>query len=148
MRTIMTARRQRAVDVGLREEVDSSWPLMVHPDTEPTLARRIRDERAANAEEAGVETLLRQLDAIEARPCQHDTLRRLAAAQVPVLVLHGKDDALIPAAEAEAAYATLSDAGASSSELLLLEDTGHFALQERTSEVAHAIAGWWQRAGQ
>ena len=68
-------------------------------------------------------------------------------ARVPVLVIHGKDDALVPAAEAEAAFATLTSTaeGASLAELHLLESTGHFALQERQAEVTRAIHTWWRK---
>lgn len=147
VRVVMDGRRQRAKEIGVRAEADASWPLMVHPATEPGLARRIRDERAANGEAAGVDALLRQLDAIDKRPCQHDTLRRLMDANVPVLVIHGQDDALVPVAEAEDAFATLSSCpgAAALAELRVLESTGHFALQERQIEVTRAISTWWRR---
>lgn len=147
VRAVMDQRRQRALAAGLRAEVDASWPLMVHPSTDPPLASRIQAERVANAEAAGADAFLRQLDSLDARPCQHDTLRRLAQAGVPVLIIHGQDDALVPVSEAEAAFATLSSAHhlAAAPELVILEGTGHFALQERQPEVAHTISTWWRR---
>ena len=63
----------------------------------PALAESLaRAERERNSHAAGLEAFLRQVRAIDARPCQHETLRRLGARGVPVLVIHGRDDALAP----------------------------------------------------
>ena len=115
--------------------------------------------RAANAVDAGLAAFHRQLWAIDSRPCQHETLRRLGEAGVPVLVVHGNEDALAPVAEAHAAFASLGGAvsgsetdvgheeSASPQQLCVLEETGHLALVERPAEVAQAISAWWRRAG-
>ena len=62
---------------------------------------------------------------------------------MPVLVVHGKDDALAPLAEAKKTAASCGEAG----ELVELDETGHLALVERPKAVARAIRDWWRRVG-
>ena len=153
----MARRRELASREGLQAELDTSWPAMIHPHSfgggakeggvqeggsiEGGAMAMAKAEREVNAHEAGLAAFLRQTDAIDARPCQHATLRRLVEYGVPVLLLHGEDDALAPLAEAEKAAASCGDLG----ELVVLERTGHLALVERPEETAEALRSWWLR---
>lgn len=145
-RAAIARRRELALRDGLQAELDASWPSMVHPDSFQGDGRGgaeacVRAERDRNSHEAGIDAFLRQTDAIDARPCQHDTLRRLAGLDVPVLVVHGSDDCLAPLEEAAKTAASCGASG----ELCVLEATGHLALVERPQEVADTIRAWWRR---
>jgi pimeloyl-ACP methyl ester carboxylesterase len=56
----------------------------------------------------------------------HDLREQLSAIAQPVLIVHGRDDMLVPAADAVWLSRQLPDA-----QLEVFEDTGHLAMLER-----------------
>jgi len=124
--------------------VDHSWRTAVHHESlPPGASASIRAAREANAAAAGLDGFLRQLQALDRRPCQHETLRRLASGGVPILIVHGAEDELVPLSEAQRSLASLG--GAPTAEMRVLQRTGHLALVERPHEVAGAIRTWWRK---
>lgn len=143
-RHAIAERRDIAEKEGLAAELDASWPFMTEADA--ATAAAIRSTRDSNAVQAGLDAFLRQLDAIDCRPDQYDTLCRIAKAGVPVLFLHGENDRLVPVAEAKRAYnAMVAASPVVLPEFRTFHATGHLALQERPDFVADAISGWWDR---
>jgi pimeloyl-ACP methyl ester carboxylesterase len=86
-------------------------PTRISPDTLYELAGGVRPPGSAAA-----------LAALGA----HDVSGELAAIAAPTLVVHGRDDVLIPCADAERLAALIPDA-----ELVVFEDTGHLPMVER-----------------
>lgn len=70
-----------------------------------------------------------------------DPLPRLAAIDVPVLLVWGERDAMIPVANAQDYLKALSRA-----ELIRLPDVGHVPQEEAAAASAQAVAGWLARA--
>ena len=68
-----------------------------------------------------------------------DSTAVLAAAELPVLVVVGADDALTPPAQAREMAA-----GARQLTLREIPGTGHLAVAEDPGAVAAAITGWWR----
>jgi pimeloyl-ACP methyl ester carboxylesterase len=62
------------------------------------------------------------LDDLAANSARYDVLRAASELEVPLLVVHGADDASVPASEARALHAAARPGRA---ELLVLPDTGH-----------------------
>ncbi|HET9142661.1 alpha/beta hydrolase [Actinophytocola sp.] len=123
-----------------REGVDG-WlmadmlPLLLGPTTveeRPEVVETVRDLTAGLSPE-GVAWAQR---AMAARP---DSSEALAAAEIPVLVLHGEQDAIIPV-EAARATADLLRRG----ELVLFGESGHLPPLEVPAECAAAIMTWWE----
>ncbi|HEU5470056.1 MAG TPA: alpha/beta hydrolase [Actinophytocola sp.] len=75
--------------------------------------------------------------AMAARP---DSCGALRAADIPALVLHGEQDALIPLESARATAELLPQG-----ELVVLPDTGHLPPLEAPAEVGMAITEWLER---
>lgn len=139
------SRRQFAKANGLEEELEASWSIMVEcEERDPELSAAIQVGRAKNSRDAGIDALMKQLDAIDSRPDQFDTLDKLVHKNIPVLIVHGANDKLAPIAEAYKVHDAILKAGGDST-LHVLEDTGHLALQERPSQVADAIKKWWAK---
>lgn len=143
-RHAIAKRRDIAEREGLAAELDASWPFMTEADS--VTAAAIRTTREQNAAQAGLDAFLRQLNAIDSRPDQDDTLRRLAHAGIPVLFLHGENDRLASVTEAKRAYnIMLATSPTVLPELRIFHATGHLALQERPGFVADAISARWDR---
>ncbi|HLE53890.1 MAG TPA: alpha/beta hydrolase [Thermoplasmata archaeon] len=70
-----------------------------------------------------------------ARAPDADALRsRLAEIRVPVLIVHGREDRLVPRAEAQALHAAIH-----ASTLVVLEDCGHWPHVEKRTEFVSAV---------
>ncbi len=90
------------------------------------------------AEKAGVDGVCWALEAMAQRPDRTETLRQV---QVPVLVLHGADDQLVPLARAEAMSQLASD-----SVYRVVPGAGHATPLEAPETVATALRELLQRA--
>ncbi len=88
--------------------------------------------------EQGTERLVGALEAIRDRT---DSTSDLAEIEVPTLVLHGTEDALIPFAEAEATAAAVPGA-----RLMRVEGAGHLVPLERPGEVSRALLSFLETA--
>jgi len=69
------------------------------------------------------------------------SLPRLASVRVPVLVVSGAQDGIVPLAQSEEVAAALPDAT-----LVALPDCGHVAHEECPNGVLDAFAAWWPQA--
>lgn len=110
-------------------------PLLMHPSRQDdtALVQIVTDM----AERVGIDTYVRQQQAIISRPDSRDALRRV---RVPALVLCGKQDALTNLAQHEEMAALIPGA-----ELVVIEDCGHISTLERPDEVTVALRRWWGR---
>lgn len=88
-------------------------------------------------EEAHPAAVARALRGMAQRP---DMTAALAELDVPLLVLGGREDALVPPAEVEALAASLPNA-----ELVLLDDAGHLANLEQVDAFTAALERFGQR---
>jgi len=86
-------------------------PTLIANDTLYELSSGVRQPAAAAA-----------LAALRA----HDISGELAEIEAPTLVVHGREDVLVPCADAEQIAAMIRGA-----ELLVFEDTGHMPMVER-----------------
>ena len=103
-------------ELGIRPVVDSMLPKMMAPTTyaaHPDLVSHVKEIMEATSPEVMVGALL----GLKERP---DSTAMLAQIDVPILILHGLDDQLIPFKEAEVMHA-----GIRNSQLHLLQDAGH-----------------------
>ena len=107
---------------GLADFLDEMRGKLVGPTTQanaPEVLRLIDDILAT----ATVDGTAGMLEAMAARP---DSTAQLGAAGVPVCIIAGAEDGLIPPAEAEVMHALLP-----SSELHVLPNSGHLSCLER-----------------
>jgi pimeloyl-ACP methyl ester carboxylesterase len=110
-------------------------PLLMHPSRQEDAALvQIVTEMA---ERVGIDTYVRQQQAIISRPDSRDALRSVC---VPALVLCGRQDALTNLARHEEMAALIPGA-----ELVVIEDCGHISTLERPGEVTAALRRWWER---
>jgi len=120
------------------------------PATEEAMRERVRESIARAVQDparfarAMVQLLPRmrfspdRLRWVSARgPEADDVASRLAEIRAPVLIVHGRQDRLVPLAEAEALQA-----GIPGSRLVVLEDCGHWPHVERRSEFVAAVKGF------
>jgi pimeloyl-ACP methyl ester carboxylesterase/predicted ester cyclase len=114
---------------------DRLWPSYVAPAAIDDAA--LQALIVAMAEAVGSDAMAAQAEMVLTRS---DGLDRLAALQVPTLILAGAEDALCPPALQRAAAARLPDAT-----LALIDGAGHFAPLERPAEVAAHVAAWLDR---
>lgn len=96
----------------------------------PAVVTRVR----AMIEGTPAETIARAQRAMAVRP---DSRRDLGGIDVPVLVVAGEEDALIPVGEAEAMATTIPGA-----RLELVPDAGHLAPTEDAVAFNRILAGW------
>ena len=144
------ARKKFALEYGLEEEFKVSLPYVIHDSIKGQQRDDIQSLRLKNALSAGVDTYAFICDAIDDRPDQHETLKELAFNDVPVFILHGDSDMLIPVSEAMKMYDSLlsvSPTDVSSkprrSSLTVLDNTGHLPILEKPTESFSAISSWW-----
>lgn len=119
------ARLQLAARVrteGVRPVADAMLPKMVSD-----FSRRNQPDAAMLAQQMlnsnQPETMARTLEGMAARPNSEDLLRNL---QIPVMVVHGEDDAIIPRGEAQMMTRAIRGA-----RLHILPDTGHLSNLEQ-----------------
>jgi pimeloyl-ACP methyl ester carboxylesterase len=86
-----------------------------------------------------LEGVLGDLVALRERP---DARPGLASIDVPTLVIHGRDDLLIPVAEAEATAAAIRGA-----RLLVMDDTGHLPSLEQPQAFNAALRDFVRLVG-
>lgn len=110
-------------------------PLLMHPSRQGDAALvQIVTDMAARV---GIETYIRQQQAIISRPDSRDALRRVG---VPALVLCGRQDALTNLAQHEEMAGLIPGA-----ELVVIEECGHISTLERPAEVTAALRRWCGR---
>lgn len=128
-------RRQEGVAMirqGLREEFLKSFlPRLLSPATRQRFPR-LSQELASMAAEVSDQVLVGSLEAMAGRRDHSTTLGKVA---VPVLVLVGEEDTLIPR-EMASQVAQLARRG----QLCLIEEAGHLPTLERPIAVADALA--------
>ncbi len=131
-------RRQQMIDLGHRsmEDLADEWlPPMLSParlsDTELVAGLRAMVLRA------GPDVHERQIRALIDRPNASAYMAELGC---PILLVAARHDGWSPLAQ----HQEIADA-APDTELVIVEDAGHFAPVERPAEVTAAITGWLTR---
>ena len=133
-RAAMAAR----ADQGIRPDPAELLAGMLSPytfDHRPDVVARLTviiDEQPAS-------TIAWNQRAMAGRP---DTTAELAGAQLPVLVVVGKDDTITPPPAARLMADT-----APAATLVEVPDTGHLAVAEDPQAVSAAIRDWWPAVG-
>jgi 3-oxoadipate enol-lactonase len=133
------SRRGRDETIKLLEDegVPALWarlgPNLFSPDAAPDLVSRAREI----ALEQGTTRLTAAVAAIRDRP---DSTALLPEIDVPVLVVAGEDDAIVPPAEAGAMAAALPNA-----RLVRIPNAGHLVALERPDEVARELLAFLAR---
>jgi pimeloyl-ACP methyl ester carboxylesterase len=115
---------------GIQAVIDSMHPKMLSPQTyqkNPTLVERVERIMQATSQEGMIAALLGMRD----RPDSTSLLERI---DMPSLVLHGADDQLIPAAEAEAMHAAIRG-----SRLEIIPEAGHLLNMEQPDAFNQAV---------
>lgn len=136
------ARDAAAEDVrrqGVGVLVNNMLPKLLATSTAQAHPARVEAVRAS-IEAASREGAVGALAAMRDRP---DSTATLGAIRVPVSIVHGTDDALIPPSEAEAMHAALRD-----SELVLLEGVAHLPQMEQPGEFDAAVVRLLERVRQ
>ncbi len=131
-------RRHQMIDLGHRsmEELADEWlPPMVKP-TRLTDAELIASLRAMVLR-AGPDMHERQIRALIDRP---NASSYMAELECPILLLAARHDSWSPIDQ----HQEIADA-APDTELVIIEDAGHFAPVERPDEVAAVVTGWLAR---
>ena len=96
--------------------------------------RQILDLCMAMAETLGPEVFVRQSRALQSRPDQQETLRKV---NVPTLVLCGEDDSLCPIHRHELMHDLIPGAT-----LTIIKNAGHLPTLEQPAATNEAIAQW------
>lgn len=96
----------------------------------------ILDELVAMGMELGPDLFVRQMRALQRRPDQQGTLRKI---RVPTLILCGAHDTLTPVKR----HSFMAELIASA-ELQVVEQAGHLPTLETPEIVTHALEGWLQ----
>jgi pimeloyl-ACP methyl ester carboxylesterase len=131
-------RRQQMIDLGHRsmQELADEWlPPMVDP-ARLTDAEVIASLRAM-ALRAGPDMHERQIRALINRP---NATAYMAELGCPILLVAARHDSWSPIVQ----HQEIADA-APDTELVIIEDAGHFAPVERPAEVTDVIIGWLTR---
>lgn len=116
--------------------VEKMLPKLFAPATAAAHPARVEAVRASMAA-VSVEGAIGALAAMRDRP---DSSATLGAIRVPVSIVHGTDDVLIPPSDAELMHAAIAD-----SELALLEGAGHLPQLEQPEEFDAVVAGLLER---
>lgn len=122
-----------AVEAGVPAVVDAMLPKMLAPDTytqNPDLVRQVRDLMLRTS----LNGVLGDLAGMRNRPDSTPTLPEI---RVPVLIIHGQQDQLIPPGEAQN---TLS--GVPSATLALIDRAGHLPNLEQPDTFNQAITNF------
>ena len=94
----------------------------------------ILDLCMAMAESLGPDVFIRQSRALQSRPDQSETLRH---ADIPALILCGRDDALCPVERHEYMAGLMPDAA-----FQIIENAGHLPTLEQPEETTKALQDW------
>lgn len=127
-----------ARDGGVAAIVDSMLPKLFAPKS---IAQKQAVVRYVDQlmRKTSLEGVLGDLVALRDRP---DARPGLASIDVPTLVIHGRDDLLIPVAEAEATAAAIRGA-----RLLVMDDTGHLPSLEQPQAFNAALRDFVRLVG-
>jgi 3-oxoadipate enol-lactonase len=120
----------RVREDGIQSVVLSMLPKMLAPktyETNPALVERVKDIMEETSPQGMIAALLGMRD----RP---DATQSLGRIEVPVLILHGADDQLIPAAEAESMHSAVRG-----SRLEILPEAGHLLNMEQPELFNQAV---------
>ena len=131
-------KREAMIDLGHEsmEKLAADWlPGML--DAARTSDETLMAELTAMVLRAGAEQHERQVRALIGRP---DASAYLSEITCPVLLVTARQDAWSPIAQHEEIGAAVRD-----SELVTIENAGHFAPVERPGETTDAIMEWLQR---
>ena len=133
------ARRATAAKVeagGAGVVIDAMAPKMLSPaNRDPGMARAVREFMAGASREGVIGALL----GMAARP---DATPGLAGIHVPVLVVTGQDDVLIPPAESEALAKAIPGA-----RLGIIPGAGHLVAFERPEAFNGILEAWLPKGG-
>jgi pimeloyl-ACP methyl ester carboxylesterase len=131
------ANREKAMALakenGVGAVAESMLPKMLSPKTyssRPPLVARVK----AMMETTSLEGVLGDLAGLRDRP---DSTPTLVQINKPTLVLHGADDQLIPASEAEAIHAAIKG-----SQLKIIPDAGHLLSMEQPETFNEVVRGF------
>lgn len=126
--------RQRSIELAKEQGIDpiieAMLPRVLSPTTlenNPALVQSVREIMQQTSLEAVLGDLQGMMERIDSRPF-------LNQITVPTLILHGKDDQLIPIEEAEAMQAAIPHC-----QLILLERAGHLPNLEATEPFNQAV---------
>jgi pimeloyl-ACP methyl ester carboxylesterase len=120
----------RVREEGIQSVVLSMLPKMLAPktyETNPALVERVKDIMEETSPQGMIAALLGMRD----RPDATHSLERI---EVPVLILHGADDQLIPVAEAESMHSAIKG-----SRLKVLPEAGHLLNMEQPELFNQAV---------
>lgn len=123
---------------GVTAVADAMLPKMMSPQTakdDKELVEFVRDMM----ESTSVEGVVGALAAMRDRP---DSTAMLADIDVPVLIIHGADDQLIPVSEAEAMARAIPDA-----RLVIIPDAGHLPCLEQPDAFNDAVIDFLDSLG-
>jgi pimeloyl-ACP methyl ester carboxylesterase len=129
------ANRDKLADAVRREGVGAAisamLPKLMGPQTygdDPELVEIVTEMMKATSVEGAVGALM----AMRERP---DSTATLAEIDVPTLIIHGADDAIIPVSEAEAMQAAIQNA-----QLVVIPAAGHMVNLEQADAFSDAVA--------
>ena len=131
-------KRQAMIDLGHEsmEKLAAQWlPPMLNPETQadPQLFNDLTDMVLR----ANAKIHERQIRALMARP---DAGQYLAQITCPTLLIVGRQDGWSPIAQ----HQEIAD-GVKSSQIVIIEDAGHFAPVEQETVVVKAITNWMKK---
>jgi 3-oxoadipate enol-lactonase len=114
-------------------------PLLYSERTRRERRDRLEEDiRIRGADATPIATAPAQMAAI----LRHDTRERLGELRMPVLVVHGEEDRLVPAEHGRALAERIAGA-----ELVLVPECGHVLTTDAEEDVAPAILGFLERCG-
>lgn len=124
---------QTAMLSGAPAIAESMLPKMLAPasyDAQPELVQQVREIMNT----ASVEGITGALAGMRDRP---DSTPLLAEMDIPVLILHGQEDQIIPASVAEATHKSISNA-----QLHVIAGAGHLVNMEQPLQFNEAALAW------
>ena len=131
-------RRTRRLD-QLSAATESDLPGLIERDYLPRYLHRQQPEHRAlileMARELGLDCFRAQTAALAGRQNANETLRAL---DCPTLIIGSTEDPLCPPAVQTEMHRMVEH-----SDLLLLDNCGHFSTLERPTEVSHALRNWY-----
>jgi len=131
---MITLVRRRGVTAVIQPMLDVLFSPKTY-DADPELVDFVR----GLMETASPEGVIGALQAMRDRPDSRPTLPEI---DVPVLIIHGADDQIVPVSEAEGMAAAIPDC-----ELVILEDAGHMPNLERPDAFNDAVIDFLERLG-
>ena len=126
---------QKVGEVGPGFLVESMAPQMLGPAAKPEIEVAVRS-MMARQRAAGIMSALRGM---AIRP---DRTALLRFATVPVLIVSGSHDALIPPGDSEAMHALIPD-----SRLMIIPDAGHLSNLDKADAFNHVVREFYKQVG-